>query len=108
MCMEARGDHDQAVPRLARAAEIADKHGMPSPAWEAHGALARAYRAAGRLSEADEERATAVAIVERVISGLNDEDLRGCVRERATAWLGPAASTAPHRRATPDRSAPGR
>ena len=82
-------------------------HAMPSPAWEAHGALARTYRATGRLAEANEQRATAVAIVERVISGLKDEELRGCVRDRATAWLGSEASTAPHSRATPDRSAAG-
>jgi tetratricopeptide (TPR) repeat protein len=106
LCMDARGDHDQAALRLARAAEIADKHAMPSPGWEAHGALGHTYRAAGRLSEANEQRAMAVAIVERVIFGLKDEELRGCVRERATAWLGSEASTAPHSRATPGPSAP--
>jgi hypothetical protein len=107
LCMEARGDRDQAGRRLARAAEIADKHAMPSPAWEAHAALVSTYRATGRLSEADEQRAAAVAIVQRVISGLKDEELRGCFRDRAKVWLGSEASTAPHSRATPDRSAAG-
>jgi DNA-binding SARP family transcriptional activator/tetratricopeptide (TPR) repeat protein len=86
LCLQARGELDQACVQLARAAEIADGHGIPAPGWEAHGALARAYRAEGRLAAADEHAALAEAIVERVTTGLKDEDLRDGVRERATAW----------------------
>ncbi len=85
LCMQARGDHDQAAALLAHAAEIADEHGIPAPAWEAHAALARTYRAARRSAESDEQRAIAEAIAERVTAGLKDEALRDCVRERAKA-----------------------
>ena len=109
LCVEARGELEQAVARLAHAAEIADEHGMPARGWEAHGVLARMYRTAGRLAEADEQAAMAEAIVERVIAGLNDEELRDGVRERATAWLGLGleASTPPRSRASRDRLAAG-
>ena len=68
--------------------QIADEHGMPALGWEAHGALARVYRTSGRLAAADQQAAIAETIVERVVAGLNDEDLRAGVRERAKASLG--------------------
>ena len=82
LCLEARGELDQAFAQLARAAEIADAHGIPAPGWEAHSGLARAHRAAGRLAAADEHAAIAEAIVERMTTGLKDEEL---ARRRARA-----------------------
>jgi DNA-binding SARP family transcriptional activator/tetratricopeptide (TPR) repeat protein len=83
LCLEARGEHDQAAALLAHAAATADEHGIPAPAWEAHEALARMHRLAGRPGEADEQHAMTEAIVERATAGLKDEALRAGVRERA-------------------------
>jgi class 3 adenylate cyclase len=107
LCLEARGELEQAFAQLARAAEIADAHGIPAPGWEAHGALARAYRATGRLTDADEHAAMAEAIVERVTTGLKDDELRDGLRERSTAWLWPEDSTPPRNRASRGRSMAG-
>jgi len=103
LCVEARGELEQAVAQLARAAEIADEHGMPALRWEAHGALARICRNGGRLAAADEHAAIAEAAVEPVIAGLTDEDLRAGLRDRTNARLGWEASTPPRSRASRDR-----
>ncbi len=107
LCLEARGELDQAFAQLARAAETADAHGIPAPGWEAHGALARACRAAGRPDAADEHAAIAEAIVERVTTGLKDDGLRAGLREGSTASWWPAGSTPPRSRASRDRSTAG-
>jgi hypothetical protein len=107
LCLAARGELEQAVAQLARAAEIADEYGMPAPGWEAHGALARMYRATGRLAEGDEQAAIADAIIERLLDGLTDEELRDGMRGRAKTWLRSEASIPPRIRASHDRSAAG-
>lgn len=87
LCAEARGDHDQAVARLAHAAETADEHGIPAPGWEAHRALAGIHRSAGLPAEADQQLAIAEAILERVTAGLTDEALRDGLREQTNLPL---------------------
>jgi hypothetical protein len=42
----------------------------------------------------------AKGILERVITGLKDEELRDGVRERSRAWLSPEDSTPPRNRAS--------
>jgi tetratricopeptide (TPR) repeat protein len=106
-CLEARGELEQAFAQFARAAGIADAHGIPAPGWEAHGALARAYRATGRLTDADEHAAMAEGILERAMTGLKDEELRDGMRERSRAWVSPEDSTPPRSRASRDRSVAG-
>ena len=82
LCLEARGELDQARAAIARAAELSDEHGIPAPGWEAHAALARLARGS---DEADEHAAAAEAIIERMSAGLNDEPLRDHLREQAKA-----------------------
>jgi hypothetical protein len=77
LCMDARGELEGARERLAHAAEVADEHGIPAPAWEAHAALARV------ADEPEEHRAAAEGILERVAAGLKDEALRDRLREQA-------------------------
>jgi DNA-binding SARP family transcriptional activator len=84
MCLEALGEHDHAGTLLAHAAATAHAHGIVAPAWEAHAALARMYRAAGRCGEADDRLAIADGIIARATAGLKDEALRDGLRERAT------------------------
>ena len=107
LCLEARGELDQAFAQLGYAAEIADAHGITAPSWEAHGVLAAAHRAAGRLAAADQHATIAEAIVARMTTGLKDEDLRDGVRERSAAWLWPEDSTPPRNQASRDRSVAG-
>jgi hypothetical protein len=77
LCLEARGELDQARATLVRVAGVADQHGIPAPAWEAHAALARLG------NEPDEHRAATEAIVERMAADLTDDALRASLRERA-------------------------
>ena len=83
LCREARGELGEAAALIARAAAIADESDIPAPAREAHAALARMHRVAGRPGEADEQLAIADEIGERMAAGLKDEVLRGGLRERA-------------------------
>jgi tetratricopeptide (TPR) repeat protein len=77
LCLEARDELDHAIPALARAAEIADEHGIPAPGWEAHLALARLVEdPSGHLTAAE-------AIVERIAADVKDEGLRDGLRKRA-------------------------
>jgi class 3 adenylate cyclase/tetratricopeptide (TPR) repeat protein len=78
LCMEALGEVDGAVAALARAAELADKHGIPAPGWEAHAALARLS------GDGDPHLAAADAIVGRMIAGLTDDALRAGLGQHAT------------------------
>ena len=76
LCLEARGELDQARTTLTEAATLSDEHGIPAPSWEAHTALAR-------LGEQSiEHMAAAEAIVERMGAGLKDEAERDRLRER--------------------------
>jgi tetratricopeptide (TPR) repeat protein len=83
LCLEGRGELDQAAARLAHAAAVADESGIPAPGWEAHAALARLHRVAGRAGDAGAQETMADAIVERVSAGLDDEALRDGIR----AWV---------------------
>ena len=83
LCMEARGELELAGAAFAHAAEVADEHRIPAPGWEAHAALARVLRIAGRREEAEEHAAAAAVIVEQVTGRLKDERLRNRLRERA-------------------------
>jgi tetratricopeptide (TPR) repeat protein len=85
LCAEARGELERAHRLLVHAAEVADEGDIPSPAWEAHAALARIHRESGRPDEASEQLAMAEAIVERMTSALNDEALRDRMRQRTSA-----------------------
>jgi class 3 adenylate cyclase len=73
LCVEARGELDQARALLAEAAEISDVHGIPAPGWEAHAALAR-------LDHGDQHGAVAAAIVDRIAAELTDDALRDRLR----------------------------
>jgi tetratricopeptide (TPR) repeat protein len=84
LCLEARGEVERAITTLAHAAEVADRAGIPASSWEAHGALGRVLRAAGRPGEADEHAANAAATVERLCGEINDDALRDRLRERAS------------------------
>jgi class 3 adenylate cyclase len=84
LCLEARGELERARTTLTRAAEVSDQSGIPAPSWEAHAALARVLRAAGRPQEADEHAVRAAATVERLSADLSDEALRDCLRGRAS------------------------
>ena len=84
LCLEARGELDEAVALVARSAEIADESGIAAPAWEGHAALARMHRVADRPGEADEQLAMAEASVARVSAGVNADALRAAVRAQAT------------------------
>jgi class 3 adenylate cyclase/tetratricopeptide (TPR) repeat protein len=83
LCLEARGELEQARVALAHAAEVSDQCGIPAPSWEAHAALARVLRAAGSSAEADEHAAAAGAIVERMSGELKDGAMSRRLRERA-------------------------
>jgi hypothetical protein len=72
LCLAAGGELDEAATLLARAADIADRVGLPAPAWEAHGALGRL----DGVADAQERRARSAAILERISAGLGDEALR--------------------------------
>ena len=84
LCLEARGEVERAITTLAHAAEVADRAGIPASSWEAHGALGRVLRAAGRPGEAGEHAANAAATVERLCGEINDDALRDRLRERAS------------------------
>ena len=84
LCLEARGEVERAITTLTRAAEVSDRAGIPTPSWEAHGALGRVLRAVGRPGEADEHAASAAATVERLCRGVSDDALRDRLRERAS------------------------
>jgi class 3 adenylate cyclase/tetratricopeptide (TPR) repeat protein len=84
LCLEARGELERAITTLAHAAEVADRAGIPAPSWEAHGALGRVLRAAGRDGEAEEHAANAAATVERLCGSVSDDALRDRLRERAS------------------------
>jgi hypothetical protein len=77
--MEARGELDGAIAALARAAELADDHGIPAPGWEAHAALARLG------PDGAPHLAAAAALVGRMTDGLTDEELRAGLRRHATS-----------------------
>ncbi len=83
--MEARGELERATTAFVHAAEVADDHTIPAPAWEAHAALARVLRTADRGEEAEEHTHAAAAIVEQLTGRLKDEGLRNGLRERARA-----------------------
>lgn len=82
LCLVELEELDQAAALLGRAAETGDHDGIPAPAWEAHCALARLHRAAGRWTAAEEQAAIAKAIVDRITAGLKDEALRDALRDR--------------------------
>jgi tetratricopeptide (TPR) repeat protein len=77
LCMEARGELDGATAALARAAELADDHGIPAPGWEAHAALARL------CADGAPHLAAAAALVGRMTTGLTDEELRAGLTRHA-------------------------
>jgi tetratricopeptide (TPR) repeat protein len=79
LCLEARGELDEARATLAHAADVSDDYGIPAPGWEAHAALARV---AGVAGEADCHAAAAEAILERMAANLKDEALRDRLHER--------------------------
>ena len=77
ICLQARGELDQARGTLAHAAALSDESGIPAAGWEAHAALARL------ADEPDEHLATAAAIVERMTAALKDNGIGARLRERA-------------------------
>jgi len=77
LCLEARGEIDLAGEALARAARVADEHGIAAPGWEAHAALARLG------VESDGHRAAAEAILDRISASLSDDALRAGLRAPA-------------------------
>jgi class 3 adenylate cyclase len=76
LCLEARGELDQARTTLTEAATLSDEHGIPAPSWEAHAALARMGE------QSIEHTAAAAAIVERMGAGLKNEAERDRMREQ--------------------------
>ncbi len=77
LCLESRGNLDEAHGLLTRAASIADEHGIPGCGWEAHAALARVG------DQSAEHAAASEALVERIAQALSDDRLRAQFRERA-------------------------
>ncbi len=67
---------DEAERVLADAAERASRLGEPLPLWEALALTAEILRRRGAENEAAESRRRAREIVDRVASGIDDEDLR--------------------------------
>jgi tetratricopeptide (TPR) repeat protein len=78
LCLEARGEQDQARELLASAASVADEYGIPAAGWEAHAALARIGS-----SDGDQHADMSEAIIERIAAGLSDEALRDSLRRQA-------------------------
>ena len=76
LCLAADVELAEAVAQLTRAADIADRVGLPAPAWEAHAALARL---AG-VADAQERLVRSAAIIERISAGIGDEALRAGLR----------------------------
>jgi class 3 adenylate cyclase len=77
LCLEARGEIERASETLARAASVADEHGIPAPGWEAHTRLAHLG------VEPDGHRAAAEAIIDRMTADLSDDALRSGLRAAA-------------------------
>jgi len=77
LCLEARGELDLAVEALARAAGVADEHGIAAPGWEAHTGLARLG------VEPDQNSAAAEATINRMTANLSEDALRGGLRAPA-------------------------
>jgi DNA-binding SARP family transcriptional activator len=77
LCLEARGELDQARATLRQAAEISDASGIPAAGWEAHAALVRL------ADEPDEHLAAAGAVVELMTVGLKDDAMGALLRRRA-------------------------
>jgi tetratricopeptide (TPR) repeat protein len=82
LCLEARGELEQAREALADAAEVSDRYGIPAPSWEAHAALARILGAVGSSAEANDQAAAAGAIVARISRELKDGAMTRRLRER--------------------------
>ena len=77
LCLEARGEIERAGETLARAASVADEHGIPAPAWEAHSRLARLG------VDPDGHRAAAEASIDRMTADLSADALRSGLRAAA-------------------------
>jgi tetratricopeptide (TPR) repeat protein len=76
LCLAADGMLDEAVAQLQRAADSADRVGLPAPAWEAHAALAQLDTG----GDAEERLARSAAILERISAAIGDEALRAGLR----------------------------
>ena len=87
-CLVARGDEHGAESALRRALQVALQTSLPGVAWEAHAALANFYRATRRLGEAEDHRAQAKAIIERLSTAFDDKTIRQRFRRSALSPLG--------------------
>jgi DNA-binding SARP family transcriptional activator/tetratricopeptide (TPR) repeat protein len=72
LCLAADDELDAATAQLRRAADIADRIGLPAPAWEAHGALAQLPG----VADAQERLSRSGAILERITASVGDAALR--------------------------------
>jgi class 3 adenylate cyclase/tetratricopeptide (TPR) repeat protein len=71
-----RNNHDQATAHIGEAIEILQKVGNPRQLWEAQAALGRTFEQLGRHSEAKEQWVAAATAIQRVASGLSDQELK--------------------------------
>ncbi len=72
----AQGKLEEAEEELATALEVAKEIGNPPQLWKTHAALGDLRQAQGQPDEARQAYRDALAIIEDVAAGLEDESLR--------------------------------
>jgi class 3 adenylate cyclase/tetratricopeptide (TPR) repeat protein len=77
LCLEVQGERERAIEALTHAAAVADEHGLPAPAWEAHAMLARVGVDPSLHATAAE------ALAQRIEASVTDQKLRDAWLERA-------------------------
>ena len=79
-----KNEFDAAIESFCEAIAILQRIGNPRKLWETHACLASVYEKMGRPGEANQERAKAVAIIEKFADGLSNPQLRNAFLAAAT------------------------